>query len=331
MNERITEDLAEMREKLSLYIEKGRVTGSAEVIDEPVVAVKPDPARIKPLKKLNKFDGQCLAVDCSTRTLKRANNWGIYLMRAVYALVKGRDVDWGYQEKIYTAVGDSYVRYRFLGDIRVELESLMALDAVRRRKICEGDLLLLDGPSYFGGARKFRISLYEKCKEERIKLLAISKQSPSLHDEKGRDFIATILMLSSHPVWIYHPVATANVHEHLYGDVAIVKLYENSPRAFRCDIMAYLTTNPVDDLLAPLTSLSEDPRCLGYPVTLWLAHDFSVPSDAKLLNYLDQIDKTLASAGVLDILRSEELSSNFADELHGVKYPFKREMVGDYV
>jgi hypothetical protein len=33
----------------------------------------------------------------------------------------------------------------------------------------------------------------------------------------------------------------------------------------------------------------------------------------------------------LETLRREEFSCSFADELHGVRYPFKREMVGDYV
>ena len=64
---------------------------------------------------------------------------------------------------------------------------------------------------------------------------------------------------------------------------------------------------------------------------MWLAHDFSAPADAKLLQYLDQVEKTLVAAGLMGILREEERSSSFADELHGVKYPFKRELVGDYV
>jgi hypothetical protein len=43
------------------------------------------------------------------------------------------------------------------------------------------------------------------------------------------------------------------------------------------------------------------------------------------------VEKTLVDAGIMGMLREEELSSSFADELHGVKYPFKREMVGEYV
>jgi hypothetical protein len=327
MDKTITEDLAEIAKKLSEYLDKGQMIGYQEIREEPPIMVKPDKSKIKPLKKMERYQGHFLAVDCSTRTLKRAHNWGIYLLRVTIAVVKGRDVDWGYREKIYTAIGDSSVRYRLLGDARVELESEMALDALSRRKIYDGDFLLLDGPSYFGGKRKFRVALYEKCRKEEINLLAISKQSPTLHDEKGRDLIAATCMLSPYSMWVYHPITTANTDKHLYGNVSLVKLCESSSRVFRCDIMKYLSTYSVDELISPLTSISEDPRCLGYPVALWLAHDFSVPSNSKLLYYHDLIEETLAEAGLLDILRMEELSCNFGDELHGVRHPFEWEWV----
>jgi len=110
MSERIWEDLAEMKKKLSFYVDKGRVTGYMEVKEEPVVAVKPDVSKIRPLKKVSSYGGQFLAVDCSTRTLKRANNWGIYLMRTAYTSVEGRNVNWDYMERMCTVVGDAYTR-----------------------------------------------------------------------------------------------------------------------------------------------------------------------------------------------------------------------------
>jgi hypothetical protein len=191
--------------------------------------------------------------------------------------------------------------------------------------------LLLDGGGYFGGERKFRVSLYEKCEEEGISLLAISKNSPSLHDEKGRDLIATTSMLSPYNTWVCHPIRKADKDQSLYGDISLVKLCEDSPHVFRCDIMEYLVDQEISELLSPLTCVSEDPRCIGYPITLLLAHEFSAPSDSMLLSYHDQVERTLGDAGLLDVLRREELSCSFADELHGVRYPFKREMVGDYV
>jgi len=333
MSGRIGEDLAEMKKKLSEYIDRGRVVGYHEVLEEPVIGEKPDRSKIKPLRKVSSCDVHFLAVDCSTRTLKRANNWGIYLLRTAYALVKGRTVDWGFEERMSTVIGDAYSRSNFLKDYRMELESHMALNLLSKNvpKFCcdhpRSNYVLLDGGSYFGGERKFRVSLYEECEKNGICLLAISKNSPSLHDEKGRDLIAATTMLSPYGTWVYYPARKANKHQTLYGDVSIVRLCEGSPRVFRCDVMEYLTDYDVDKLLSPLTFISEDPRCIGYPVTLWLAHDFSAPSDSKLLYYHYQVEEKLANAGLLNVLRVEELSCNFPDELHGVKHPYDWEWV----
>jgi hypothetical protein len=341
MNHDVEADLTEMEKKLKCYVDKGRVAGGAEVREEPMILVKPDASLITPLKRVKSFDGHFLAVDCSTRTLKRANNWGIYLLRVSYALVKGRHIDWGYEEKICTEIGDAHTRGNALTHRRIELESKNALKFLYEentnanhnslRSLDKGDYILLDGASFFGGKRGFWVSLYEASLRRNMNLLCVSKKSPTLHDERGRDLIATTCTFSSYPIWVYYPVDKANRDKHLYGDVSIIKLCEDSPRAFRCDIMEYLTSRQIAELISPLTSISEDPRCLGYPVPLWLAHDFTAPSDANLLNYLDQIGKRFVSAGILNTLRSEELSCNFADEIHNVRYPFKREMFGDYV
>jgi hypothetical protein len=325
MSTRIEDDITDMRKKLTEYINKGRVVGFREVREEPVMTVKPDKSKIKPLTKMRDYEGNFLAVDCSTRTLKRANNWGIYLMRVAYASVKGKEVSWGYEERMCTVVGDSYARRGLLQDSRVELESQMALDVLCKRDRVH--YLFLDGPSFFGGMRKFRTFLYEKCEVNGINLLAICKQSPALHDERGRDLIAAAYQISPYSLWVYHPVVKSNKERNLYGDVSIIKLCPDSPRLFRCDIMEYLADRQMDELLSPITCISEDPRCLGYPVVLWLAHDFSSPSDSKLLHYHDQVEKTLADAGLLETLRIEELSCNFPDELHGVRHPFKWERI----
>jgi hypothetical protein len=333
VNSNVAADLVDMEKRLNTYVNNGRVAAQIEIREEPMASVKPDVLKIRPLKKTNNFSGDFVAVDCSTRTLKRANNWGIYLMRTTCALVRKRNVDWNYLERLYTAVGDSRTRSNFLTDVRIELESQMAL------KFLEGEdgfsyyehtdprsnYLLLDGGGYFGGERKFRVWLYEKCEKTGINLLAISKNSPSLHDEKGRDFIATTSTLAPHGIWMYHPVRKADKDRSLYGDVALVKLCEENPRVFRCDIMEYLTNQELSEVLSPLTAVAEDPRCLGYPIPLWLAHEFSAPSDSMLLSYLDQIEETLKNAGLLEALRREERSCSFADELHGIKHAFEWE------
>lgn len=328
-------DLVNIKTKLKTYVDKGRQIGFSDIKPQPLIITKPDRTKIKPLKKINHYNARFLAVDCSTRILKRANNWGIYLMRVAYASVENRVVNWGYDESIICAVGDRRYRSNFLIDGRLQLESELALKLLHEEPINHtphqgaiielgaGDYVLLDGASFFGGKRGFHTSLYEESLRKKVNLLAVSKQSPMLCDEKGRDFMASTSVLSTYPLWVYHPVKEANMEKHLYGDVSLVKLCQDSQHVFRCDIMESLASNNISELLSPLTALSEDPRCLGYPVTLWLAHEFSGASNSKLLQYYDLIEKTLADEGILEILRMEELSCSFADKLHGINNPFE--------
>ncbi|MGD0407079.1 MAG: hypothetical protein ABSB10_10580 [Candidatus Bathyarchaeia archaeon] len=337
MDKNIEVDFTEMEHKLKFYIDKGRIALGSQVKEEPLITVKPDASLMKPLKKVTTYMGSFIAVDCSTRTLKRANNWGIYLMRASCASVRERTVDWSYSERICTVVGDSHVRRSYLQDFRIELESQVALQMLKEQLSkpyhVHGDVrsmyLLLDGGGYFGGERKFRVSLYEECKKNGVRLLAISKNSPSMHDEKGRDLVATTYTMTSHPIWVYYPVRKADKDRSLYGDIAIVKLCAESQHVFRCDIMDYLTQQDIVELLSPLTSVCEDPRCVGYPISLYLAHEFSAPSNSMLFSYYDKIEDKLNEVGLLEALRREERSCSFADEIHGVKHAFEWEMWDD--
>src|SRR3990170_1435103 len=127
----VESDFSEMETKLRRYVDKGRVEGATEAREEPMLNVKPDASLLKPLQRITAFSGSFTAVDCSTRTLKRANNWGIYLMRPSYATVRNRTVTWGFKERICTAVGDARTRSNFLTDVRIELESQMALELLR--------------------------------------------------------------------------------------------------------------------------------------------------------------------------------------------------------
>jgi hypothetical protein len=128
MEKSVDVDINEMERKLKCYVDKGRVAGASEVKEEPRVNVKPDVSLVTPLARQSDFAGSFIAVDCSTRTLKRANNWGIYLMRPACAIVKNRVVNWGFKERICTAVGDAFTRSNFLTDARIEFESQMALE-----------------------------------------------------------------------------------------------------------------------------------------------------------------------------------------------------------
>jgi len=137
----VSADLGEMTNKLQLYLDKGRVASASEAREEPLTRIRPDSSMIKPLSKMKESNGNFLAVDCATRTLKRANNWGIYLMRAAYAAIKGRDVNWNYLERLCTTVGDAYTRSNVLTDVRIELESQMALELLTK----ENDLFYYEG------------------------------------------------------------------------------------------------------------------------------------------------------------------------------------------
>ena len=333
MNLALEKDFNEMEKKLKCYVDKGRIPGSVEPQEEPTSNVTLNASLIKPLKRHADFPGSFMAVDCSTRTIKRANNWGIYLMRPSFAIVKNRVVNWGFKERICTSVGDAHARSNLLTDVRIELESEMALELIHNQNgafyyedtDARSNYLLLDGGGYFGGERKFRVFLYEQAEKLGLPLLALSKNSPSLHDNKGRDFIASASALAPHGTWVYHPVKRADKDKSLYGDIAVVKLSEDSDRVFRCDIMEYLTGHDISELVSPLTCISEDPRCLGYPISLFLAHDFSAPSDSMLLSYHDLIEEKLRENDLLESLRREESCCSFADELHGLKHAFQRE------
>lgn len=333
MEKSIETDFGDMEKKLRRYVNNGRVEGAAEVKEEPMLKVRLDSSLVKRLTKESAFDGSFMAVDCSTRTLKRANNWGVYLMRPACTAVKNRTVTWSFKERICTVVGDAYTRSNFLTDFRIELESQMALELLHNRDKSpyyeysdpRSNYLLLDGGGYFGGERKFRVSLYEECEKTGLTLLAVCKNSPSLHDDKGRDFVASASALSPFGIWVYHPVREADKDRSLYGDIAVVKLCADSSHVFRCDIMEYLVGEDITKLLSPLTCVSEDPRCLGYPISLFLAHEFSAPSDSMMLSYHDMIEEKLATADLLDSLRREESCSSFADELHGSRHAFQWE------
>src|SRR4030065_1664793 len=185
----VESDFSEMKKKLRCYVDKGRVEGATEAREEPMINVKPDASLLKPLQRKTAFSGGFTAVDCSTRTLKRANNWGIYLMRPSYATVRNRAVTWGFRERICTVVGDAHTRSNYLTDVRIELESEMALGLLHNGKEgsyyedpdARSNFLLLDGGGYFGGESVIRVSLYEKSEKIGLNLLAIRKNSPSFH------------------------------------------------------------------------------------------------------------------------------------------------------
>jgi len=327
------DDLRSLVRTLTNYVEKGALGESTVDMDGPQ-HVSYFPELRKPLDRVRSFEGKFVAVDCSTKPLMRGNRFGVYLLRVAYASVnpseKENPVIWGptpMEERMSAVVGDAISRRKKLERLRFEYESKLAETLLPQLE--SSDYLLLDGASYFGRLedRRFALTLYEEAKRKNIKFLAIPKNSPSLIDDKGRDLIArvTVDMSTVTTAWIYLiPEKKANTDKHRFGDVSLVKLNPESFRVFRCDIMDYLTEGNIVELLSPLTSISDDPRCLGYPVSLYLAHNFAkVSSDAKLLYCRELVEKALADEGLLTPLKMEEALSNFRSELYGRKYPWE--------
>jgi len=165
MNEAVKADFTEMKKILKSYVDKGQTVDFVNIKDEPKIAVKPTQANIIPLNKIKTCDVHFFAVDCSTRTLKRANNWGIYVLRVSYATVRKRDVDWGFKEGIRTIKGDPYVRRKILQEIRLQLESEMALGLLHETS--KNDYILLDGASYFAGKGNLMLCFMRNASKKR--------------------------------------------------------------------------------------------------------------------------------------------------------------------
>ena len=330
----LNDNLRSIVRTLKDYVDKGAL-GESAVHMEGLEHVSYFPELQKPLDYVRSFEGKFVAVDCSTKPLMRGNRFGVYMIRVAYASVnpseKENPVIWGptpLEERMCTAIGDAISRREKLRRVRFEYESKLAETLLPQ--VDSSDYLLLDGASYFGRPEdgRFAFALYKKAQRRSLNFLTISKNSPSLLDDKGRDLISQVAvhMCTATP-WVYHPKELkADLHKHRFGDVSLVKLNPESFRVFRCDILDYLAEGDIVQLLSPLTSISDDPRCLGYPVALYLAHNFAkVGSEAKLLYYRDLLEKALTDEGLLDSLKMEEALSNFRSELYGRKYPWELE------
>lgn len=319
-------DLNDMVRQLAKYVNVGRPVDRLTVGGEPLTVLDVDLTKYIPLQKISyvAIHNRFLAIDCSTIPLNHANNWGIYLFRVAYALFEPPEkkiVKWGFFDKIRTLVDTSDKRRDMLQNERVEFESQTALNVLREFGLTSDDYLFLDGIGYFGGTRQFRVSLHDECERKGIRLIAISKNSKSLFDNKGRDLIAYLLRSTFLHLWAFqHPLLIENKNEHRYGDTYIAKFGSDSKVAFRSDIMGYLRKEDPATILSPLTSMAEDPTCEGYPAVLRQAHDFTqINSYAKRLEYYTAVEDKQRKADILDVLRSEETVASFTERLHGEK------------
>ena len=119
-------------------------------------------------------------------------------MRVAYASVEGRNVNWSYDESLERSVGGRRYRSNFLIDTRLQLESEIALKILHEesnstvephkkplRRLGEGDYILLDGTSFFGGRRGFHISLYTRLFVKRLTFLQCVNSLPCYAMRRG--------------------------------------------------------------------------------------------------------------------------------------------------
>lgn len=324
MSEKVLDEIKSAAEGLCKYAERGGVVDSLVYDTEPVMAHEPRLELLKPLRVLSSVDKVFAAVDCSTIPLMRGNNFGAYVFRVSATMVKpqsGKEVNWRYEEHLQSVVGNEIHRKARLQSIRFNYESKIGLSLLNQ--LNRDDYLILDGGSYFGGTIGFNVSLYEECRKRGIKLLTFSKKTHSTMTSRGTDFLATLLTkCMDKGVWLYHPFAKASIDEHLYGDISFVKLNALAPIAFRCDIMEYLADADLVELASPLTALSQDARCLGYPICLYLAHHFTKTASPKLTYYREVLERELREKhpDAFRKLLVEEMLANFRSQvLYGVK------------
>jgi len=285
-------------------------------------------------------EARFLSVDASSYLLMKANNWRIGVSRCAYVLVEKINGKWVISEEgcidhIFPTIAPVNQRKFLIWAKLREYESSLALSLLE--KLEPEDFCLVDGAAFFGfGSKgKYSIDLYNECFKRGIRLLMVSKNSPGLYSKKRQDLLATLNMYGTllqkdgklGKCWIYHPIQRARIDcEDLYGDVTCVKLSPSSSRVFRCDVAEYIVKKGKDYMLktvSELSNLSMDARCNGYPAPLFLAHERTRIPKAKLLEYHELVQKTLAKEGLLDFLLLEVDVASFRRHLLGLTFDFE--------
>ena len=209
-------NLKECIQEIKKYIDKG-CTPSQPPIEKPFTVEEIYLSRfmnIQPRETLAKF----LSVDASSYPLIKANNWRIGVSRCAYVIVENVKGKWvisqeGYKDHIFSTIAPVNQRKYLIWAKLREFESQLAINQLKNLE--PEDFCLMDGAAFFGihGGSKYSLNLYEVCSKNEIRLLMIPKNTPILHDNKGRDLLAAIniygLKLQKNgklgKCWVYHP------------------------------------------------------------------------------------------------------------------------------
>jgi len=337
----LEDDLKQCIEEMKKYVDNGYELTFQTYDEEPFTVdgiYQTNFHSLIPVESSSKF----LSVDASFYPLIRANNWVIGVSRCAYVIIEKVNGEWivlseNYQDHIFPVLAPLHKRPFGIWAKLKEYESRMAVSLLD--KLDKEDFCLMDGKALFGsgiGENKYSLDLYYGCRKRDVRLLMIPKKS-TLQLSRNRDLLATINRYASKlqkegkigGCWIYYPITFPKVKD-FYGDISCVKLSPSSNMVFRCDLMDYIVEkgkNYMVKTISELSTISNDPRCNGYPAPLFLAHERTRIPKAKLLEYLEKLHLKLAENGLLDFLLVEAEIASLRRSLLGLTYDF--EMVED--
>jgi len=249
----------------------------------------------------SEFDGEVFAIDGSNVSICSWSAANLNLIRAGYAVYRGRD----WQRTVITyddifladprvcrEVFDPYLEQIFnqkgidlkesdldrLSSYFRELQEYIALDdAIREAK--SGDIILYDGSfEVFEPLRESLNVVFSRAEEKGVALLAIAKSS-SLFWGEGISLpfvqhtsIAGSKILPGVPWYLNLKDKKVEHSQGKWGGEAyIVRFSGLSERAFRVDVPKYLES-VVGPIFGKLAAYSCSAECLGYPHALFRAH-----------------------------------------------------------
>lgn len=188
---------------------------------------------------------------------------------------------------------DSNDRRLMIGDSRAEISRVASIARrfaeweyarqVVESEMDEGDLIVMDGTlrTAFQNESMYARRAYRSAKRKGVIYSGFSK-SCRLFTTTGLSLIGAIgkLAADAHvgPTWYYSPIAESLSLDH-EGSIYIVKLHEQSPRAFRYEIQSEqdknLNEKEIKEIFSQLYINSSDVSFPGYPYGLIDADDKS--------------------------------------------------------
>lgn len=281
------------------------------------------------------FDGEVFAIDGSNATVCNWSAANLNLIRAGYAVYRGRD----WQRTVITyddifladprisdqqfdpylkLLGQKEIKFKETDLDRLstyfrELQEYIALDdAIKEAR--SGDLILYDGSfDVFEPLRESLYAVFSRAEERGVALLAIAKSSSLFWGEGiSLPFVQHTSIAGSRlqPGVPWYLNLKDKKVEHSQGkwggETYIVRFSGRCERAFRVDAPKYLGGSVVGPALGKLAAYSCSAECLGYPHALFRAHrDIMINEKEgeftrlKLMEMLSQGGLSLSQVNIL--------------------------------